>query len=99
MISSKTQARFCTWFTEINPNFFPSEPKFRLILKVGPSTKKLFLQLSAWNDELLSTPKTVAFLAVPLSKRINLNYQMFFRDQYTHTFSLTIFFFYASCSK
>ena len=41
-----------------------------LISSVGSSynTKKLFLQLSAWDDELLSTPKITTFLANELQK-------------------------------
>ena len=39
--------------------FFFREPKLQLISAVGPSpnNKKLFLQLSKWDDELLSKPK------------------------------------------
>ena len=46
------------------------EQKFPLIPKVGPShrSKNIFLQPSEWDDELLSTPKTITFLAVSLSK-------------------------------
>ena len=56
-------------------NTFSGERKSPLIPKNGPSsgTKKLFLsvilvRLSAWVDELLSTPKIITFLAVSLSK-------------------------------
>ena len=42
----------------------------KLILEVGPSpsTKRSFLQLSVWDDELLSTPKFITLLAKSLSK-------------------------------
>ena len=65
-----TQAKFCVWFTNIKSKPFSGEQKLPLISKVGHShsTKKLFLWLSAWDNELLSTPKTIAFMAVPLSK-------------------------------
>ena len=51
-------------------NFFSGEPNIPLIPKVGPlsSIKKLFLRSSTYDDELLSTPKIIIFLAVPLSK-------------------------------
>ena len=51
-------------------NLFSGDPKFQLIPKVGPSPdiKKLLLRLSELNDELLSTPKIITFLAVSLSK-------------------------------
>ena len=51
-------------------NFFSGEPKLPLIPNVGPSpsTKKLFLRFSAWNDDLLSTPKIITFLGKSLSK-------------------------------
>ena len=49
-------------------NFFSGELHLPLILKVGPSpsTKKLLLQWLAWDDELLSTPKIIKFLAMSL---------------------------------
>ena len=51
-------------------NFFSAEPKLPLTLKVGPSpcVKKLFLWLSAWDDELLSTTKIITFFTESLSK-------------------------------
>ena len=52
---------------------FYDEPKLPLIPKVGPSAEiKKILWLSAWDDELLSTPKIIAFLAVLLSKLLKL---------------------------
>ena len=47
---------------------FSGELKLPLIPKVGPkpNVKKLFLRLSTCDDELLSTPKIITFLAVPL---------------------------------
>ena len=61
------QAKFCVWFTKFNTKLFTKLP---LIPKVGTSlsTKRLFLQLSACDDELLLTPKIITFLAVSLSK-------------------------------
>ena len=49
--------------------FFSDEPKLPLILKAGtsPNIKKLFLLLTAWDDELLSPRKIIIFLAVSLS--------------------------------
>ena len=40
-------------------------PKFPLIPKVYPSSniKKIFVRLSVWDDELLSTPEIIIFLA------------------------------------
>ena len=51
-------------------NFFSTESKFPLIPSVrpSPSTKKVFLQLSAWDNELSPKPKITTFLAKPLSK-------------------------------
>ena len=44
--------------------FFSDEPKLPLILKAGtsPNIKKLFLLLTAWDDELLSPRKIIIFL-------------------------------------
>ena len=70
-------------------NFFSDEPKRPLTPKGGPtpSTKKIFLQLSPWDDELLSTPKIITFVAVSLSKIHNLHYQMLFHNHlYPRTF-------------
>ena len=52
-------------------NIFSAVPTLSLTLSVGPlpNTKKLFFGLSIlWGDELLSTPKIITFLALPLSK-------------------------------
>ena len=51
-------------------NVFSGDPKLPLIQKVGPSPniKKLSLRLSEGDDELLSTPKIITFLAKSLSK-------------------------------
>ena len=51
-------------------NYFFGEPNFILTPKVEPSPiiKKIFLRLSAWDDELLSTSKVIRFLAMSLSK-------------------------------
>ena len=48
-------------------NFFSAEPKLLLITKVGlsPGTKKLFLRLSAGDDEVTTT-KITTFLAESL---------------------------------
>ena len=45
-------------------NLFSDELNFPLILKVGPSPniRKLFSQMSAWDNELLSTPKVMAVI-------------------------------------
>ena len=45
--------------------FFYGGPKLSLIPKVyhSPNIKTLFLRLSARDDELLSTPKTIKFLS------------------------------------
>ena len=50
--------------------FFSGEPKLSLTPKVAPlpNIKKFFLRLSACDDELLSTLKTIIFLTVSLSK-------------------------------
>ena len=51
-------------------NFFSGAPKLPLIPKVGPlpNIKKLFLRLSEWDGEILSTSKIITVLAVSLSK-------------------------------
>ena len=51
-------------------NFFSGEPKLPLNPKVGPkpNIKNSFLRLSTCDDELLSTPKFITFLTVPLPK-------------------------------
>ena len=79
-------------------NFFSGDPKLPLILLVrhSPAIKKSFLWLSEWDDELLSTPKIITFLATFLSKNsMKLHYQMFFRIHYIHT-SLYHYFYYIS---
>ena len=65
-----TQAKFSISFGKINAIFFSGEPKFPLTSKVGPKPKikKLIFWLSTSNDELLSTPKIITFLAVSLPK-------------------------------
>ena len=49
---------------------YSGEPNFPLIPNAGlsPNIKKVFLRLSEWDDELLSTPKIITFLAMLLSK-------------------------------
>ena len=49
---------------------FSDDPRLPLIPKVGPSPniEKLFLQLSESDDELLSTPKMITYLAMSLPK-------------------------------
>ena len=51
-------------------NLFSGQPRFPLILKVGPSPdiKKLFWRLPLWEDALLSAPKVIIFLSVSSSK-------------------------------
>ena len=68
----QNQATFCVCFTKTNAKRFLGKQKLSLIPKAGrlPSTKKLFLRLSAWDDELSSTTKIITFLAVLLSKLI-----------------------------
>ena len=55
---------------KLTKTFFSAKPKFLFIPKVGssPSTKKFFLQMSARDDQLLSTPKLIRFLVDPLAK-------------------------------
>ena len=68
-MQTQTQICFCFTKTKLILNFLFGEPKLPLILnKTSPSTKTLFLRLSPWDDELLSTPKIITFLAVSLSK-------------------------------
>ena len=66
----QTQAKFWVCFTNINTKFFFCEPKLPLIPNVGPSpnNKNLSLWLSAWDDELLTTPKIITFQAASLSE-------------------------------
>ena len=49
---------------KVNP-IFSAEPVVSLLISVGPApnAKKLLFQLSAWYDELLSTPKIKRFLS------------------------------------
>ena len=67
----QTQITFCDCFMKMILNFFSDEPNLPLIPKVrpSPSTKKLFLRLSAWNEKLLSTPKIITFLNLNLLVR------------------------------
>ena len=60
----QTQAKFCVCFTKIN-----AKP-FLWWTKAGhlPTTKKLFLRLLSWDDELLSTLKITTFSAKSLPK-------------------------------
>ena len=51
----QTLATFCLCFTKVNT-------------KRLPTTKKIFLQLSVWDDKLLSTAKTITFLAESFAK-------------------------------
>ena len=61
----QTQEIFCLSCSKVNTKLFFALPILLLISSVGPSpyTKKLFLRLSTWIDELLSTPKITTFLA------------------------------------
>ena len=68
-MQTQTQICFCFTKTKLILNFFFGESRLPLILnKSSPSTKTLFLRLSPWDDEVLSTPKIITFLAVSLSK-------------------------------
>ena len=51
-------------------NFFSDDAKLPLISKFEPlpNIKTLFWWLSEWDDELLSAPNIITFLAVSLSK-------------------------------
>ena len=66
----QTQIKFCLCFTKVNIKLFSGTPMLPLISSVDPSpnTKKLFLQISVWDDELLSKPKITTFLAKSLTK-------------------------------
>ena len=70
MIIIQTQTKFSVFFIRINPNYFSGDPKLPSIPKSGPSLniETLFLQLSEWDNELLSTPKIITFLAKSLPK-------------------------------
>ena len=69
-ITMQTQTKFVFALLKLILIFFSGQPNLPLTQKVGPlsSNEKLFLRLSAWNDKLLSTPKTITFLAMSLSK-------------------------------
>ena len=62
--------KFCVCFSKANTKLFSGAAKLPLIPWVGPSLniEKLFVWLSEWDDELLSTPKIITFLAKSLSK-------------------------------
>ena len=64
------QAKLSVCFNKININFFCGHAKLPLSPKLGlsPNVKRIFLRLSEWDDELLSTSKIITFLALPLSK-------------------------------
>ena len=49
-------------------NFFSGDPTLPLTAQVepSPSNKKIFLQLSAWDDKLLSTSKMTTFVEMLL---------------------------------
>ena len=66
----QTRTTFCVCFVKLILNFFSDDPKPLLIPQVGPppNIKKLFLRLSEWDDELLSTLKNKTFLIKSLSK-------------------------------
>ena len=61
----KTQTNFVFAFLKLILNIFPGAAKLLLMPKVSPSPKikKTFLILSRWDDELLSTPNIITFLA------------------------------------
>ena len=63
----QTQTKLCLCFIKININFFSHTPKLPLISKVrhSPSIKKPFLDCQ---DEMISTPNIITFLAKSLSK-------------------------------
>ena len=61
------------------------------------NSKNLFLQLSVWDDELLSTPMIATYLAKHYQNSVNLIHQMLFYSHYTHT--LLSMFYYNSCIK
>ena len=66
----QTQTKRFLWFNKINIYFSSGALKLLLIPKVYPlpKVKKSFLKLSKWNNELLSTPYIITFLAKSSSK-------------------------------
>ena len=101
-IIMQTQVKFCVCVTKIDTKLFlcselnlPSIPKFG----TSSSTKKLFLWLSACDNELLSTPKIRIFLAVPLSKLQTSTISNFIHNHYTHTFLYRYFLLFFTPSK
>ena len=75
-------------------NFYSGEAKLPLIPKAGPSPNitKLFLGLSEWDDELLSTPKMITFLAMSLTKLHELDRSNAIPQLLYTCFSLSLFF-------
>ena len=67
----QTQKKIGFAVVKVKLNFFFIVPMLLLVLSVGPSPntfKKLFLQLSAQDDKLLSTIKITKFPAKSLPK-------------------------------
>ena len=54
----QSQSKLCVCFIKLILSIYSGAPKLPLISKVShsPNTKKLFLRLSAWDNELLSKP-------------------------------------------
>ena len=86
----RTQTKILS--TKININFFFSDaPNFALT----PKVKKSFLSLSLWDDELLSTPNTITFLARSLPKLHSPFFHlMLFHNRFTHIFLYHYFLLY-----
>ena len=67
-IVTQNKAKFCLSLLKLILNFFSAAPVLPLVSSVdlSPNTKKVFLRLSVWDDELLSTLKLMTFLAKSL---------------------------------
>ena len=95
---------FLNVFSKKDPYHNAVEKFFLCITKINTklllcnsNSKNLFLQLSVWDDELLSTLTVATYLAKHYQNPMNLIHQMLFYSHYTHI--VLAMFYYNSCIK
>ena len=98
------QVLFLNVFSEKDPHLNAVEKFFLCITKINTklllydsNSKNLFLQLSVWDDELLSTPTIATCFAKHYQNSMNLIHQMPFHSHYTHTVLAMLY--YNNCIK